>query len=245
MHFKNNSFKRIMLLLFAIMVVSCTKDDFELLSSLSLFTLGDSTTFGAGSSTNTSWSDRLSELGSFQYYKNLAQNGAFCMHHPGFKQLSSQVSQVPNNTKGFILIMIGTNDFFHDSPLGSVEEALSSSYNNLNDEYSFANSFRYCMIKLKNRAPEAKIFVMQPLPSNDVGNINGHYDETNLFAIRDIERKICQSMNIPIIESQDVFGFDRDNGNWNYYFKDFCHPNDNGYELIACCMWEIIRNYIQ
>lgn len=180
---------------------------------------------------------------SFDYYRKCARNGSFCLYHPGYNRLSSQIYKVPQSTKGIIAIMIGTNDFFFDSPLGSTEEALSTPITELNDEHTFANAFRYNLVELRKRAPEATIIVIQPLPSNDINNAYDHYDESNLFVIRDIEREICHSMNIPIVESQEVFGFDRDNGDWSFFFNDFCHPNNNGYMRIAECLYGVFLQY--
>ena len=147
-----------------------------------------------------------------------------------------EIDSVPANTTGIVTIMIGTNDFFYDSPLGDAAAALAASYADLDDTTTFANAFRYCLEKLKRKAPNAVIVVMQPLPSFDAGNVYGHLDETGLFAIRDIERTICNAMGIPIVESQYIFGLSRYTDNWNIFFSDFCHPNDVGYQRIAYCM---------
>ena len=202
------------------------------------YALGDSTTAGAGSSQSPvkSWANYLTEIASFPSFSKLAISGAFCLYHEGYGRLSAEIDNVPANTTGIVTIMIGTNDFFTDSPLGDAETALAAAYNTLDDTTTFANAFRYCLEKLRRKAPNAVIIVMQPLPSFDAGNVHGHLDETNLFAIRDIERTICNAMGIPIVETQYEFGLSRYTDNWNYFFNDFCHPNDVGYQRIAHCM---------
>ncbi len=236
-------FKKIVLVVLSLSISACAKEYDE--QGLSFFALGDSTTYGAGSSDGRSWSDILSEMMSFDYYRKCAQNGSFCLYHPGYNRLSNQIDRVPKSTRGFITIMIGTNDFFYDSPLGSANEALLTPESELNDTRTFANAFRYCLLKIRKKAPESRIIVILPLPTNDAGNVNGHYDESNLSIIRDIQRDICKSMGIPVVESQLVFGFSRDRGNWYHYFTDFCHPNDAGYRRIADCMYEFMQQYIK
>ena len=201
------------------------------------YALGDSTTFGAGSTTgNTSWANILTTLAGFSNFTKLAANGAFCMYHPNYARLSTQIASVPSNYAGIITIMIGTNDFMQDSPLGDSSVTMSKAYGALTDTDNFADSFRYNLETLKRKCPDAIILCITPLPSRDAGNEHGHWDETNLFAIRQIERDICNAMGIPIIESAKEFGLSRYVYDWYHFYSDFLHPNDLGYERIAHCM---------
>lgn len=201
------------------------------------YALGDSTTYGAGSTTgNTSWANILTTLADFSNFTKLAANGAFCMYHPNYARLSTQVNSVPSNYDGIITIMIGTNDFMQDSPLGDSSVTMGKSYVNLTDTDNFADSFRYNLETLKRKCPDAIILCITPLPSRDAGDEHGHWDETNLFAIRQIERDICNAMGIPIIESAKEFGLSRYVYDWKHFYSDFLHPNDLGYKRIAHCM---------
>ena len=201
------------------------------------YALGDSTTIGYGASNpDKSWPNVLNSLVELNNFSNIAISGSFCVYHEGSGRLSTQVTSVPQDINGIVTIMIGTNDFFYDSPLGNVNTTLAKAYSELTDTDNFADAFRYNLETLKRKCPDAIIICMTPLPSNDVGNTHGHLDETNLNAIRQIEKDICGAMGIPIVDTAKEFGMTRYVADWSHFFTDFCHPNDAGYDRIAHCM---------
>lgn len=191
------------------------------------YALGDSTTYGAGSTSgHTSWADLLNDKCHFTWYTKLARNGASTMIIPDRARLISQVNDVPNNATGIISVMIGVNDYNFRNPLGDANVALSVNFDSLDDTTDFARSYRYCMETLKRKCPDALIVAMMPLQTTASGN------ET-LEDYRIIERTICKALSIPVIETANECGITTLFDFVGVTMADSLHPNDVGYTRIA------------
>jgi lysophospholipase L1-like esterase len=97
---------------------------------------------------------------------------------------------------------------------------LSINHNN------FAEAFRYIMEGLIRSNPLAHIFCALPIQNAYTGIIS------LMENIRDVERKICSRLSIPVIETGSEDGITCYTTNWNTYMSDELHPNDAGYNRI-------------
>lgn len=220
-----------------------------------IYALGDSTTQGAGSGTeshlgNKSWFDRLVTKIQFRSYRKLAVNGTTTVQQDGLSRLYQQINSLPVNGNPIILIMIGTNDINRSHTKGDATVTLNKAFEELNDTDNFADAYRYNLETIIRRLPNADVIAMTPVSPQPK-------EEAVTESYREIEREICKALSIPIWEVRNECGItkycnygysqvvEEEIENAKVFMADTLHPNNAGYERIANYIAYKLNNYIQ
>jgi len=191
-------------------------------SSLNYYALGDSITYGYGSTSGSfSYADILHSKFTFNSFTKLAVNDATSMPTFGFSELATQVSAIGANAD-IITILIGTYDYQLYNPLGDADAVLQLQYASLDKSLSFAEGFRYCLETIKRNHEQAKIYVILPLQTTWEG-----MDPLDQF--RAAEIKIATYLSIPVIYANTESGL------WpgGTLMPDGLHPNDTGQTILG------------
>lgn len=189
--------------------------------------LGDSTSYGAGSSAgNRSWCDIIAEKLGAQLHKAAANSQTVWDH------LREQVETVPEHAD-LVTLLMGVNDngYVHlgKFQVGDVDAVLAME-NDSPEDYensalyndSFIGRFRWCLEALQRKAPDARIIVVTPLPYNN---------EQVTAQIVAAEKALCQAMGVEVIVPTDSPIFEL--SAFRPMQPDNLHPNDDGYQVVA------------
>lgn len=144
-----------------------------------------------------------------------------------------------------IFIFMGTNDYGHETPLGTIEDS---------EDTSFYGAWNYIIPRLQKRRPNSKIVLITPTPryglitsptNNEpftydyLPNPAGYSLPDYVNAIKDIGAKY----SLPVIDLYAELSPKLDlskSEDKSAYFPDGLHPNTAGYKLIA----DIIEQYL-
>jgi len=191
-------------------------------SALNYYALGDSITYGAGSTSGSySYADILYANFNFNSFTKLAVGGVTAMPTQGRSELATQVSAIGANAD-IITIMIGVNDYSLGLPLGNAGAVLQKTYASLDRSLSFAEAFRYCLETIKRNHEQARIYVILPLQTTWTGPVP-------LELFRTTETIIANHLSIPVIFANTESGL------WagGTFMLNGAHPNDTGYTILG------------
>jgi len=190
-------------------------------SVIDLVGLGDSVTYGAGSTTGTTgYLDIINARLGFKSFTKLAQSGARTMPGGGAPELYTQVTAIPAGTD-MITVMIGINDRTV-STLGNITTVLGKTFASLDRTLSFTEAFRFNLETIKRNFPDAKIYVLTPTQTN--------WTSTPAYEqYIKAEIAIANYLSIPVIDTNAGSGIFYGSP----YIPDTTHPNDTGYAMIA------------
>jgi len=191
-------------------------------SALNYYALGDSITYGAGSSSDSyGYADVIHSKFNFNSFTKLAVGGATAMPTPERGELTTQVNEIGANAD-IITVMIGVNDYNVGNSLGNADDVLQKPYASLNKSLSFAEAFRYCLETIKRNHEQARIYVILPLQTTWTGPVS-------LDQFRSAEIKIANYLSIPVISAN------MESGLWagGTFMPDGVHPNDTGYTVLG------------
>lgn len=189
--------------------------------------LGDSISYGAGSTAgNVSWCDYLAEKLGATLTKYAVSGQKI------WENLRGQVEKVGADAE-LITLMMGVNDCTEISAgtkiLGDVDDVIMMENDNPDNYESSAlyndsvlGRFRWCLERLKVKAPNARIIVITPLPYND---------DATLKQLVQAQASICNAIGIEVLIPTDSVAFST-----NYFQalqSDTLHPNDAGYKVVA------------
>jgi len=188
-------------------------EEIDPIGKLEYIACGDSLTEGSNS-----WAVKMAaKLGAS--LTNLAVGGKMAMGNDG---LILQINQVPDNFKGLVTVMIGTNDCWQRKTVGDANTTLSKSFGILTLVDNFSDAFRRCMETLVRKAPEARIVCMTPAPTN----------LADIEQYREVERIICKWLSIPLYDIYNEIGIF--SGNLNVYAPvDGVHITESAHIKIA------------
>lgn len=134
-----------------------------------------------------------------------------------------------NITPDIIVIYIGTNDKSASAPvLGyeSIDDLYDGTRYTADCSY-FDVAYATMVLKVKNRYPNAKIYLCNLIYNDDLGNL---YNE----AIA----KIATEFNCNLVDfSSLVSAWD-----WSDHTMDGLHPNEAGFDMMAECLIDAIKN---
>jgi len=191
-------------------------------SSLNYYALGDSITYGAGSTSGSySYADLLHAKFNFNSFIKLAINAATAMPTLGHIELATQVNAIGADAD-IITIMTGVPDYSVGNPLGDADAVLQKPYASLDRTLSFAEAFRYCLETIKRNHEQARIYIILPIQTTRPGPIS-------LDQFRTVEIKIANYLSVPLISANTESGL------WagGTFMPDGVHPNDNGYTVLG------------
>lgn len=132
-----------------------------------------------------------------------------------------------------ITILAGTNDFKLNVPIGNVGE---SNY----DEATFTGAYQILLEKINDKNPNAKIYLITPLQRDngdyDINTVNeaGHKLIDYVSRVKELGEKYEYDV-IDLYNNSEITIDTLDK-----YTTDGLHPNNNGYEVIANEILEVI-----
>jgi len=209
---------------------------------------GDSITQGIGSTGNAnSYSNIFANLANLSKYNNRGISSAMvtlASASTNTNLLLYSRTKLITGVDGIITVAIGVNDFNAqnpaglnaDNPLGDVRVTAKKSLSSINGietysaTYTFADAFRFTMETLKNDNPNAKIFCLLPINSNNEWQGTDADFPLKLQDFRDIEKDTCKFLGIEVVEMQ-FCGIT--STNLTLYMPDGLHPNDYGHTAMA------------
>lgn len=215
-------------------LVACEKLEVrgDFIYSGSYAVIGDSITYGKGSSDNTSWSDILKTSLQVSDYENYAVCGAVASSRNPDSQyaLKTQI-ELMDSRFDLITVMIGINDCLLGKEIYNVDEVIGFSPENIDFRRSFTHGFVYDLYLLLNRFPDSKIIVIGP-PSIS------YPTKSNLQDYVRVEKEVSALMGLPFIDLSES----QYSPNGNHICSDKIHPTDLGYSIIADYILNIIKN---
>ena len=156
--------------------------------------------------------------------------------------LASRYDSLPSSD--LIMVFMGTNDYGHETPLGSIEDTT---------DISFYGALNVVVNGLISKNPTSSIVFVTPLHRYGFGtskilnekftydylpNGRGH----SLKDYRDAIINVCERYSLPVIDLYANSGINPCiKSIKNTYFPDGIHPNEKGHERIA----SIMCNYLQ
>ena len=128
-----------------------------------------------------------------------------------------------------IVIFMGTNDFGHATPLGTISDTT---------DVSFYGALNVIIPGIRAAHPNSQIVMITPLHRNALSsgmtsaedsepNKKGHTLEDYVNAIKEI----CQKYELPVIDLYNICTWDPADA--TYFNADKLHPNPNGHRALA------------
>ena len=143
-----------------------------------------------------------------------------------YSPISTRWNTIPDSD--LIVIFAGTNDYGHDTPIGSISDAT---------DISFYGALNVIISGLMNLYPTRRIAFMTPLHRL----LNTTYPDTTpngqgktLKDYVDAIKNVCEKYGIPVIDAFSFVGINPVIPNMqDDYFNDNVHINDSGHSLLA------------
>ncbi len=205
--------------------------------------VGDSITFGAGCDGDRYWEILEEELG-FSQVIGMGVSGSCISAKSDYgtnkEPLINRYNAIPQ--ADLIQIFMGTNDYGHGTPLGTINDTT---------DVSFYGALNVILPALQQKYPTSRIVVCTPLHRYNANTTTQTltYDYlphpvTNLTledyvnALKDV----CQRYSIPVIDLFNISGINPTvEAIKNTYMPDGIHPNANGHKIIANLMKQYLN----
>ena len=128
-----------------------------------------------------------------------------------------------------ISIFMGTNDYGHDTPLGTIDDI---------GDTSFYGALNVIIPSLQAKHPDSRIVFVTPLHRYGFGGLNFDYEKNGAgFTLQDYVDaviKVCRRYSVPVIDLYSISGLNPSLAVIrNTYMPDGLHPNANGHKYIA------------
>ena len=220
-------------------------DEKEKYSQMSVAFVGDSITEGL--KTDKIYHEYLNEYFGFKSVTVQGISGSCISATSDYKNLYTPLinryNEIPEDAD-MIFIFMGTNDYGHDTPLGTIDDC---------EDVSFYGALNVIIPSIINSHPNSRIVVITPLHRYGMGksamtgvkhtydylpNGRGHSLGDYVNALREV----CERWSVPVIDLYAESGLNPAVPNIKEAFMpDGLHPNAAGHYKIA----EIIKNYIK
>lgn len=177
--------------------------------------LGDSITYGYlpqsdGDQMINPWPSLVAEDLGFAYYDNLGISGSTLAH--GYRSMSERLDSIPRDCT-VLSVWGGTNDYTHDVPLGTIDDADNTSvYGALNVICSY----------VQENLPSCFVFLITPYQRRNDSHINT--EGYSLIAIRDAVLEIGEKYSIPVLDMYTLGRFDKE---FSKPYSDGLHPSQS------------------
>ena len=228
--------------------------------------LGDSITYGQNASPSTNRYSTLFCTKEECTEVNLGVSGtciaANTSNGMNAQRFITRATSTNLSTCDIIFVWGGTNDFSYDiKAIGEhfVEQTITGAeYIGIkklippSDTETFAGALHELILQIRNVAPNAQIYFIQPLnrgrynttrPTSAESNVNGNYLEEFRKAIKDI----CTFYAIKVVEMNTMLGQDwqfDETGTRSSYSADGLHPNNAGHKRIAELLAQWVENNV-
>ncbi len=198
--------------------------------------LGDSITYGTG--TDKPYYTCMDEKGVFQSVLAMGVAGS-CIssqsdYGSGNSPLIHRYSSIPDSD--LIVVFMGTNDYGHETPLGSPSDTT---------DVSFYGALNVIIPGIQAQHPDSQLVFVTPLHRygfgsskilgtqftyDHIANGRGHTLSDYVDAIK----AVCAKYSVPIIDLYKEYPVDpSDSADRVAYMPDGLHPNAIGHEMIA------------
>lgn len=198
--------------------------------------LGDSITYGTG--TDKTYHACIDEMGVFQSVQALGVAGSCISSQSDYGSGNSpfihRYSSIPD--ADLIVVFMGTNDYGHETPLGSPLDAT---------DVSFYGALNVIIPGIQAQHPDSQLVFVTPLHRygfgsskilgtqftyDHIANGRGHTLSDYVDAIK----VVCAKYSVPIIDLYNEYPVDpSDSADRAAYIPDGLHPNTIGHEMIA------------
>ncbi len=214
-------------------------------SGASVVFVGDSITYGTG--TEKTYHSFIDEMGVFASVQSMGIAGS-CIssksdYGSGNFPLVARYTSIPD--ADLIVIFMGTNDYGHETPLGSPTDTT---------DVSFYGAMNIILSGIKTRHPNSQIVFVTPLHRYGFGtskilgtkftydyiaNGRGHSLDDYVNAIK----VICEKYSVPVIDLFNEYPVDpSDSADKMTYMPDGLHPNTDGHEIISNLIFEKLKS---
>lgn len=152
------------------------------------------------------WANLLNAQIGFKSYKNIAVPGASYTQSSVYGSYAFSINRaikegLPEGFSGIFTMMGGTNDYNGSIQLGTCEETMNKTYeeldgiNNTTNFSTICDGFRYCLETAIRRCSwRARIFVMTCVPRND---------KPDYFTVSEMNEQIkliAKSFHVPVLD---------------------------------------------
>jgi lysophospholipase L1-like esterase len=133
-----------------------------------------------------------------------------------------------------ISILIGTNDFGTNQPLGDITK-----YNSISFNEEYIGSYQYMLKKIFEWNPKATIIILTPTHRS-----NGEDPNTQGLTLLDYVNATRKVADFTSCKCIDLYSYGVINTlNYNEYTIDGLHPNQVGHNLLAEICYKVMMNY--
>lgn len=210
--------------------------------------VGDSITYGIGTTDGARYWEVLGESLELSNVTGMGVAGSCISTKSNYgnsnSPLINRYDSIPE--ADLITIFMGTNDYGHETPLGTINDKRDTSF------YGALNVILPSLIK---KYPNSRIVVVTPLHRYGFGTSGNlgtafTYDYlengggANLEDYVNALKAVCNKYSIPVIDLYTLSGLDpSDSETKANYMPDGLHPNAKGHEIIANIMEDWLKMY--
>jgi len=198
--------------------------------------VGDSIT--AGNGTNKTYHAYINEMADFASVQSMGIAGS-CIsrqsdYGSGNSPLIGRYTSIPDAE--IIAVFMGTNDYGHETPLGSISDAT---------DISFFGALNVIIPGILTQHPNSQLIFITPLHRYGFGtskltgipftfdylpNGRGHTLSDYVSAIK----AVCAKYSVPVIDLHNLCPINpAHSSDQTAYFPDGLHPNAAGHEIVA------------
>ena len=241
---------------------------FKQLCDYEFIACGDSiTAWNAGTDTGSEdvakfegWAYLLAGRVGFKSFRNISAAGASYIQSSevgsyGFSINRTIKNNLPEGFSGIFILTGGTNDYNGKKALGSCEETMAKTYeeldevNNTSNAETICDGFRYCLeTAIRKCSWKARIFVITCVPRNDMGDYT-------MAQMNEQLKLIAKAFNVPVIDmfSEISFrnGLDQFGQTWKLSevteegSTENVHPNADAQQIMAQFIYSKLLTYIR
>lgn len=196
--------------------------------------VGDSITAGSGTTAGNRYWELLEDYLQLGNVTDMGIGGS-CIsvtsdYGTQYNPLSTRYNSIPE--ADLIQIFMGTNDYGHDTPLGTIADTT---------DISFYGALNVIIPALQTKYPESRIVFVTPLHRYGANGLTYDYTENGagntLKDYVDAIKEVCERYSVPVIDLFTISGINPAIADVKTaYMPDGIHPNDAGHELIANLM---------
>ncbi len=196
--------------------------------------VGDSITVGSGVTAGNRYWELLEDYLQLGNVTDMGIGGS-CIsvtsdYGTQYNPLATRYNSIPK--ADLIQIFMGTNDYGHDTPLGTIADTT---------DISFYGALNLIIPALQTKYPESRIVFVTPLHRYGANGLTYDYTENGagntLKDYVDAIKEVCERYSVPVIDLFTISGINPAIADVKTaYMPDGIHPNDAGHELIANLM---------
>ena len=197
--------------------------------------IGDSITYGVGTNTGNRYFEYLNEELLFSGFSSYGISGSCVSSKSDYGTTNTplinrwETIATANQDVDLVVIFMGTNDYGHGTPLGTISDSA---------DISFYGALNVIIKGLKDKLPNATICWITPLHRYGYGGFTFDSDlNASNCCLADYTNAIidvCKKYDIEYFNSFNIPNFNpSDNVIKSKYFPDGLHPNADGHLYLS------------